>query len=708
MILNSPIPQIAYQVPKQFPAIYRENGQQMILLVQSFYEFLATQDDQAHYNARRMFEANDIDTTFTKLLLRYRNKYLSDLPFDEDNIRFIIKHITDFYRRKGSKEGIELFFKMFYNEEVDIYYPSEAMLKPSWSKWHQGKFLQLHPTTSLEVFNGSIGQRIYGSVSTAEAFIDSIQFIDVFNVTIPLIFLSDVHGEFVPNDTIFSLNPRVTYGRVYGSLVDVENYNRAYSTSGHSVGDAVTITGEKGYGAKGIITQVTTAISGQILFEILDGNYGYRVFDANTSTGANLTLSNQNVMFDNANLVFIVGEEVEQYQANANVTITATVVGQDATRAGFLLANSSLIFNDTDDISTTGRSTNITITPTDVTVFNDTAEAYVTAVSNTETVSLIMDEIEPFANVALDANNYVGAGNTYFSGSNNGAIIIDANTPLYIAFEPETFNIGKISVLGDIAPGIDYGNDIFVAAQDTLISNYDKRNQVIKYAIANTTVGFVTGDIITQTRDWVDFNGNTVSVEVTGEIVRKVGDLLWVKNLTFHTFVDDETFSRQDSVEDVAIVHISRDESSQPMGWNAEIDGPADFELGRIVSIKVTESGVAYQQGRTVEIKSLSSNNDVDAVGTAVLGQGRTAGEWRTKYSHIGYDDGKVLQDSDYYQDFSYEVQTSLDDDIYLETLKNLAHPAGTKVFTKFSLFGVINNPITIASDIEVANTANT
>jgi len=41
------------------------------------------------------------------------------------------------------------------------------------------------------------------------------------------------------------------------------------------------------------------------------------------------------------------------------------------------------------------------------------------------------------------------------------------------------------------------------------------------------------------------------------------------------------------------------------------------------------------------------------------------------------------LQDSYYYQDFSYEVQTNSSGDIYLNELKKAAHPAGFNVFAK-------------------------
>lgn len=115
-------PNISYQIDQQFPAIYREDGKELIELVKAYYSFCEKTSGQSIHDIRKMPVFRDVDTTMSSMLIFFKNKYLKDLPFEEDSIRFTVKHILDLYRRKGTAEGIELFFRMFYDETITIYY----------------------------------------------------------------------------------------------------------------------------------------------------------------------------------------------------------------------------------------------------------------------------------------------------------------------------------------------------------------------------------------------------------------------------------------------------------------------------------------------------------------------------------------------------------------------------------------------------------
>jgi hypothetical protein len=270
---------VAYQIEKQFPSIYREDGRELIDLIKYYYEFLENDiaafyiegtrivngvaesftetgtrlvnnvlqkfadrteaeqrlfylktlpsysnlvlkedKNQSVYNNRRLFEYRDIDNTLESMVIFFKNKYMKDLPLDRDNTRFAVKNILDLYRRRGTSEGVELFFRLFYNESIEIYYPAEAILKPSSSSWNSGIFLQLYPT-EIENLRDLTGRSIYGSVSKAEAVVDRILFILVNNVLTPILYLGNVRGTFVGFDDIYSFinGNTVNFGRVYGS-----------------------------------------------------------------------------------------------------------------------------------------------------------------------------------------------------------------------------------------------------------------------------------------------------------------------------------------------------------------------------------------------------------------------------------------------------------------------------------------------------------
>lgn len=59
----------------------------------------------------------------------------------------------------------------------------------------------------------------------------------------------------------------------------------------------------------------------------------------------------------------------------------------------------------------------------------------------------------------------------------------------------------------------------------------------------------------------------------------------------------------------------------------------------------------------------------------------KTNGSWLNNDGFLS--DKKYLIDSDYYQDFSYEIISDIEPDLYMQIVKDLVHPAGFKLFGK-------------------------
>ena len=140
---------ISFHIEKQFPAIYREDGEELVQFTKEYYKFLETNTSQSLYNGRRIYEYRDIDTTLSRMLLFFKNKYLSDLPFNDSTVRIVVKNILGLYRRKGTKGGLEFFFRLFYNEDIKVYFPARDMLRPSDSEWKKGRYLQMIPNQGV-------------------------------------------------------------------------------------------------------------------------------------------------------------------------------------------------------------------------------------------------------------------------------------------------------------------------------------------------------------------------------------------------------------------------------------------------------------------------------------------------------------------------------------------------------------------------------
>lgn len=695
---------ISFFIEKQFPAIYREEGRELIELVKAYYRFLEENDLQSIYNIRRIYDYRDIDTTLDRMLLFFKNKFMSGLFFDRD-VRFVVKHILDLYRRKGSKEGIELFFQLFFDSEALVYFPSEDMLKPSTSLWKTGSFIQLYGVTDTTIFNDIVNKKIFGDKSSSEAFVDSIYFINIDNNTIPILFISSIKGRFRGFDVIFSDDPVKIYGEVYGSMRDAVTDNRESFSPDNAIGDIVEIRSPTGFGGKGRVTKISEALSGQIEFEIINGGFGYT--DSNTS----IELSTQTVFFADPDPTiqqeikqFFVGERVRQIKGTSTV-IDGIVIGQRKTAVGIRLNYTTLeaIANPTTyvleplfPISTLDRIENISEFPVFVTQPNNTAKAKVGAgsVVDTEEITIITDLISNFLDVPLNSLNYsaIPPADLEMSGTRVNGIIPIISTPLNVAFVPEKFNIGTISKLTEIDPGEFYFSDAFVLARENIISRFSIRNQVLRIIQAEGVVLFI-GDIVTQKKLIKKFEGNIVETLVRGRVVNTIGNQIYITQLTFESFITANPIFKEGSDTPITVVSRSRDPSSRPLGLNADINANVETVSGRIDKIEIIDSGFGYidranaQVFNTTRAERIGIVSDVITVPDCIVSvnardQGITEGRWVSFFSHINQE--KVIQDSLFYQDYSYEITTDVSADEYVKEYVDLMHPAGLKLFTKF------------------------
>lgn len=709
-------------IESQFPAIYREEAQELIGLVESYYEFMELQSNQSIYNARRMFEYRDIDTTMLNMLIFYRDKYLKGLPFDEDNIRFIVKNIMELYRRKGSQEGIELFFKLFFDEEVEITYPSYDILKPSTSSWVIGRYLQLQAVSDVSLFSDLANQKIFGSFSKAETFVDKVYFNIINNSIIPIIFISSTKGSFVGSDVIFTTSPvRKEYGRIYGSLQTIDSVTDFEGSSQNEVGDVLEIVSENGRGGLARITNVTEKLSGEISFSVKDGDYGY------TQSGTDILVSNQSLFLNgNEDLLFNLNEKIGQTQGGN--TVTARVIGQNKQSIGLLLDDVNLPFIE-DDFFTIDRITNITKEALFVLGVNSSASAQLGPLKNVETISIIVDLISDFADVPLDSANFSSVPPALAQMSGGNATL---STPINQAFVPQNFEIGSIDKLSDVIPGTDYLNNVFVLARENTLSKFNYRDHIILFNNSNVNISLLVGDVIYQNKSIENFDGNFINVIAKATIVEREGNIIYAKQASFEPFIKELTFYKNDVSDAIEIVSISRDSRVLPLGLNAIIDGKSVFVSGSILEVQVIDSGLGYEHNKVATLNNItkserykilldnaiSSSQPTNVINQLTAqynesiieiscqgiissrGQGFTEGQWNTFTSHTNFENGKVLQDNSYYQDFSYDISSSLPPTKFEESLKDVAHPAGMVSFYSFAKLDAINNDINIRREV--------
>ena len=701
---------ISFHIERQFPAIYREDGAELIQFVKEYYKFLETEDNQSIYNGRRMFEYRDIDTTIDRFVIFFKNKYLSDLPFDGNTVRIVIKNILGLYRRKGSKGGLELFFRIFYNESIKVYSPSRDVLKPSDSVWRSGRYLQMIPNDGL--FSSSrapgktytyvdiIGKKITGGASRAKATVDKINFILINNTFIPIIFINDNTADFLSQENIFCEleGIPISFGIINGSLSSVDVDTRFKGTLNNQIGDLVTFrTSPNGIGSAGVVTAVSENFTGIIEYDVIDGGWGYSI------DTTKLLVSNQILFLDNTGGKFNILETLEDSAGNRGI-----VIGQDNISVGVKM-DAGDEFSNNATISTVDRVTNVnisTLSPdTEIRIVgkndtspgelypdtSDTNDVILAEIDNEETVSLIFDVIGDYVGVSLNAANYNSPPAAQpMSGVTNPVTI---NTVLSDAFDLLPVELGTIVRFDNINPGADYVNDVYAIAYDTRVTLFTKKKQLV--TLENVPATLNIGSEIAQGL----IRGKVISIQDNTLTVRPYS----YTGFNASTFI---TFGGANW----NVISVTSDFSSEEIsGFNATIDTVTSFGVGRITKVSVVDSGYGYGDDRIAEI--IDSSGNIAAKGTtSTSGQGSSGGFWSSLNSHLNgytktisgdgsdtyFDAGKRVHDNRYYQEYSYEIQSKIDIKEYEEPLKEITHVAGTKVFGRFNLEEMIETNVDV------------
>ena len=150
------------------------------------------------------------------------------------------------------------------------------------------------------------------------------------------------------------------------------------------------------------------------------------------------------------------------------------------------------------------------------------------------------------------------------------------------------------------------------------------------------------------------------------------------------------------------VVSIVEDANTIPVGLNASIEANVQTANNVVKKLAVADSGFGYLDQETVTLTKQDSVFSVTAI--VELGQqGIGAGYYSTTRGFIS--DDKKIQDNQYYQEYSYEVQTKVPFEKYFDVLKQITHVAGTRAFGKVNTLSLANLAMTAINSIETSNT---
>ena len=107
---------------------------------------------------------------------------------------------------------------------------------------------------------------------------------------------------------------------------------------------------------------------------------------------------------------------------------------------------------------------------------------------------------------------------------------------------------------------------------------------------------------------------------------------------------------------------------------------------GSIKTARVIDSGFSYKPNETITFSSSGRLNAIQATGLITIdGIANAEGYYASTRGHVSSARG-FIQDSNFYQEFSYEIEASIALTRYKDIALRLIHPAGQKFFGKFKV----------------------
>jgi len=777
-------------VREQLPEFIRADYDTFVAFVEAYYEYLEQTNKSTDFG-RNLLNYFDVDNTLTDFEEYFRRKFLNSIPAETlANKAFLVKHIRDFWRAKGTEKAYRFLFRALYGEEIEIFYPKDNILRLSAGKWVKRqsirflsefyhlatgngsttvfRLFEIANTTNLRVYINGVLQTSGFNISpndpiitfdTAPANGATIKFhfasSDIVNqisrtdgTQVVLSFTGQTSGAtaiseyaeqivigqthvneiFVSNiskDVSFIQGENVI-GRYYyedgnylslyfNSLSVLKEINVVSGGASYNIGDVVPIVGGSPEApASAIINEVYSALISRIL--VVSGGAGFKsggdvVITTTPNTGLTMAINTVNSTGSiHPNTINVNSDIISLYEGKtisiSDYGFPATVIptGENsATRIVDALSYASVtglgpISNVVILSSTFEFSSLPTLNAVGPTVaFSSSNTSGGSATGNTSIVTLgILGKI----NVANGGSNYTVGDELNFQtpsgGSGWGAYarvsgLHSSNNGIKtIQFAPSRL-LGRANVTASgvtiVGTGTSFDTELRIGDKIEISNQTRFINAISSATSANVNV------------QWT----STVSNASIGIYDRTyIGGELYEQHLLPTITVTSATGNNSILISEAIY------------GDGESLLADAEFDPGQIRSILLTNPGSQYETAPTINLTGLG-NGLANAVATLLSSQFTYEGKFITTDGLLSSD--RRIQDRDYYQNYSYVIQSQTDFNKYSQVLKDLIHPSGTRMFAEYMIqktvtpqrttsakTGQVSRETTLTGTVNVAN----
>lgn len=485
--------------------------------------------------SRNLANMRDIDTTMDLFIVKFKEKYLKNIEFDiATNKKLLIKNSFDLYRSKGTSRSIDLFFRLIYGINTEVYYPGDNLFKLSDAEWVKPQYIEINPNSVTRAV-ALVGKQIRGANSGATAFVERYVKQKVNGSFIHVLYVSSVYGEFTLNEILYDKTIYPDSPIVFGSLSSLKINTRSLD---FEVGDLVDISSETGLDAVGRVEAVSSS-TGEVEFTLIDSGFGYTQTsyppsygdsDGTQSLVSNTNISLENVRmgkiltdiyvnsggsgFNNTDIIFVRSRYLDARAkpiTNSSGSIVETVITFEG--AGFDLdptrPQEIEIMDSTGTTPSSGVDVNLGVTYDYPKTYAKFLSSIYQTIYETEYINAADEEaLAPGSHVEVGSENFgVITQRTLSTESNNGKLVLS----MYNKGAVNDGDIVKLVSNPSVAALIYQPQNISANARVMHVSN------TASVKVAYPTGTFAPGDFIYQ----VDSDGNYIasaSIEKTSEL----------------------------------------------------------------------------------------------------------------------------------------------------------------------------------------------
>ena len=654
-------------------------------------------------NIQQLLNYSDPDHTISDFLSQMKEEFLNTIPTDTDDslsTRKLIKNIKSLYRAKGTAKAHKAFFRILFNEPSEVYTPTDDMLRVSDGKWNKQTFIRC-TQTALQSVNDPIfltGQTITqandpadADVNEATAIVENVlKFQEGSTQIIEIILnLETITGTFVTGATVTGTNNTdsdVTIGVTVAQALSTA----VITNDGHTltVGDEATLSGGAGAGARIQVQDISGAGVTEVIVNAAGENY---------EEGDELTFSSGTAEAE----VSIVngGFAPESGSTDIHVELeTGTISGT---------GSGDLLLEDAVDNERGGKFIDSASPIVDlrirVALENESGGLLSEESVGSNSIYIVNQNSEPDQPYNMEATDHIVLEEKTAESGYAGNKIVQQNAS----------GDGDITDIRMIASGSGYTTLPTATIDGTRFIGLEnatntKRNALFPVQERNdsATIILETGERILQETEADNFadlvrppsddfcrleleqGGNLVNessfsvLNVQGATVIPFGDeigratsLTIIEHGINYTSAPTLAFPKYAVLKTVSGT-ISADET-----FTTNISGATGTIIDYTAPLlKYTATQSELEVGDTVTTSGSQTAVVVKAdtlTGTATIGtQITTAGKYINQDGHIS-EGSKKIQDSLYYQDYSYVIRVSESINKWRDSIKRAVHPSG-------------------------------